>query len=171
MNRYLILFSCLIVVVANAQKTPAPEVPDALKPPDGTELLLVAHARGSQIYTCQASQDGKFAWTLKAPEAELHDDKGALIGYHSAGPTWKLNDGSGVKGKVVAKANEEGTIPWLLLTVTDHLGAGTLGRATAVQRLNTKDGLAPAAGCDGSSVGKEAKSSYSADYFFYGPKN
>jgi len=160
----------LFAAIAHAQSTPTPQVPDTLKVPAGEEVTLVAHATGSQVYICQAVPDGKFAWTLKAPEAELHDNMGALIGYHSAGPTWKLNDGSGVKGKAVAKVEQPEAIPWLLVTVVEHIGAGKLGRVTTIQRLNTKQGLAPSSGCDAANQGKETKSAYTADYYFYAPK-
>jgi hypothetical protein len=72
----------------------APDVPDSIQAPAGEGVVLFAHATGSQIYTCQAGADGKFAWTLKAPEAELHDRNDKVIGEHSAGPSWKLKDGS-----------------------------------------------------------------------------
>src|SRR5882762_8639540 len=80
--------------LAHAQKESAPDVPDAIQVPAGQEVVLFAHASGSQIYTCQAGADGKFTWTLKAPEAELRDRNDKVIGQHSAGPTWKLKDGS-----------------------------------------------------------------------------
>src|SRR5580692_6640273 len=55
---------------ANAQKVSAPEVPAAVQAPPGEHVILLAHASGSQIYTCQAGEEGKFSWTLKAPDAE-----------------------------------------------------------------------------------------------------
>ncbi len=61
--------------MANAQKQPPPDVPKALQPPASEEVILLAHGVGSQIYTCQAGSDGKFAWILKAPEAELMDSE------------------------------------------------------------------------------------------------
>ena len=61
--------------------------------------MLFVRASGSQVYTCQADADGKYSWTLKAPDAELKDRKDKVIGQHSAGPTWKLKDGSEVTGK------------------------------------------------------------------------
>src|SRR5208282_1303089 len=75
--------------VANAQKESPRDVPEALQARPGEEVVLLAHASGSQIYACQAGADSKFTWTLKAPEAELKDRKGKVIGSHSAGPTWK----------------------------------------------------------------------------------
>ena len=97
----------------------APDVPDAIAVPAGLETVLFVHAKGSQVYTCQAGADGKFAWTLKGPDAELKDRKDKVIGQHSAGPTWKLKDGSEVTGKVVAKVDslDPDSVPWLLLSV------------------------------------------------------
>src|ERR1700739_244123 len=93
----------LAATAAQAQRTPRPEVPDAIKAPGGEQVVLVAHAAGSQIYTCGKADDGKPQWTLKGPEAQLRDTKGALIGHHAAGPSWKHLDGSSGTGKMVAK--------------------------------------------------------------------
>jgi len=105
---------------------------------------------------------------LKAPEAELRDDQGALIGSHYAGPSWKYKDGSSVTGKAAARADspDGGSIPWLLVTVTGHSGDGLLSRVTSIQRVNTKGGVAPAGAC---TQGAESKSTYTADYYFYAP--
>lgn len=156
---------------ANQQKEPPPDVPDSIKAPAGEEVILSAHATGSQIYTCQASADGKFGWTLKAPEAELRDRKDKVIGQHSAGPTWTLKDGSAVTGKAVARVDslDPDSIPWLLVTVVGHSGKGMLDNVTTIQRIHTKGGQPPAAGCDASHRDAETKSSYSADYYFYAP--
>src|SRR5271165_820311 len=88
-----------IVLPAAGQSIPRPDVPDKIKAPAGEEVVLLTHASGSQIYVCQAAPDGQPAWTLKAPDAELRDAQGAVIGSHFAGPAWKLNDGSEVTGK------------------------------------------------------------------------
>ena len=168
----LLLFTTLIGIstLANGQSVSRPDVPDKIKAPAGEEVVLQAHATGSQIYVCQPGTDGKLAWTLKAPEAELHDQQGALIGRHYAGPTWKDNDGSSVTGKAVAKADSPDTIPWLLVTATGHSGEGVLSRVTSIQRIHTQGGLPPpAADCNTSKQSGEVKSSYTADYYFYAP--
>ena len=72
-------------VGACAQTANVPNVPDAIKAPAGEKPVLVAHATGAQIYTCQNTPEGKYAWVLKAPDAQLHDEMGAIIGSHSAG--------------------------------------------------------------------------------------
>jgi hypothetical protein len=159
-----------LAVGAIAQNS-RPDVPDKIKAPTGEEVVFVVHASGSQIYVCQAA-DGKLAWTLKAPEAELRNDQGAVIGRHYAGPTWKLNDGSEVTGKAAARvdAPDADSIPWLLVTATGHTGDGALSRVSDIQRIHTKGGAPPAADtCSNAKQGSEAKSSYTADYYFYAP--
>jgi hypothetical protein len=164
-------------LVANAQtkdapvKESPPDVPDAIQAPAGEEVILYAHATGSQIYTCQATADGKFSWTLKAPEAELHDRKDKVIGQHSAGPSWKLKDGSEVTGKAAARVDalDPGSIPWLLVKVVSHSGTGLLANVTTIQRVHTHGGQPPAEGCDAAHKDAETKSSYNADYYFYAP--
>jgi hypothetical protein len=127
-------------------------------------------ATGFQIYVCRPGPDGRPAWTLKAPDAELFDEQGNVIGKHFGGPTWQLNDGSQITGKMVAKADAPvaGAIPWLLLVVTSNSGNGALSQVTSIQRVNTVSGLPPAAAeCGSSTAEVEFKSSYSADYYFY----
>ena len=157
--------------MANAQKIPPPDVPSAIQAPPGEQVVLLAHASGSQIYTCQAGADGKFAWTLKAPDAELKDEKGKVIGRHFAGPAWKLNDGSEVTGKASAHVDSPNSdsIAWLLVKAVGHSGQGLLTNVTSIQRVHTRSGKPPAAGCDESHRDAETKSSYTADYYFYAP--
>ena len=147
-----------------------PTVPDAILPPAGEELVMMVRATGFQIYVCRPDAEGKPAWTLKAPEAELFDEHGKSIGKHFGGPTWQLNDGSQITGKMAAKvdAPDLKAIPWLLVTVAGNSGKGALSRVTSIQRVNTVAGLAPAAQeCTAQSGEVEFKSSYSADYYFY----
>lgn len=156
---------------ASPQKEVAPDVPDAIAAPANLAVVLFAHASGSQIYTCQAGADGKYSWTLKAPEAELKDRNDKVIGEHSAGPAWKLKDGSAVTGKAAAHVDslDSDSIPWLLLNVVSHAGKGQLADVTTIQRVHTHGGKPPADGCDDAHKDAETKSSYSADYYFYAP--
>jgi hypothetical protein len=161
----------LSLPLAHAQKESAPDVPDAIQVPAGQEVILFAHASGSQIYTCQAGAAGRFSWTLKAPEAELRDRNDKVIGQHSAGPTWKLKDGSDVTGQPTAQVDslDADSIPWLLLKTASNAGKGLLTSVTMIQRVHTHGGKPPAEGCDESHKGVETKSSYTADYYFYAP--
>lgn len=167
----LILQVLLAFSAANAQTEPQPDAPKTIQAPTGEEVILRAHAVGSQIYTCQAAPDGKFSWTLKAPEAELMDREDSVIGKHFAGPTWKLKDGSEVTGKAAAHVDspDPDSIPWLLVNVVAHSGKGLLTNVTTIQRVHTHGGKAPAQGCDESHRNAEMKSGYTADYYFYAP--
>lgn len=161
-----------MVLQAGAQGKSQPDVPEAIKAPAGEQLVLKAHASGSQIYVCRQQADGKYAWTLKAPDAELRDDHGRVIGHHSAGPSWKHNDGSEVTGKAVARvdAPSADSIPWLLVKAAGHSGTGVFAAVTTIQRINTQGGQPPAASeCSAGKQDAEVKSSYTADYYFYAP--
>jgi uncharacterized protein DUF3455 len=157
--------------MANKQTIPRPEVPASIAAPAGEEVVLRVRASGWQVYVCQAGTEQKPAWTLKGPLAELHDTDGKLIGTHYAGPTWKHEDGSEVKGKLVSKtdAPDANAIPWLLLTVAGHAGSGILSNVTSIQRISTEGGEPPQGGCDDGKVAAETSVPYSADYYFYAP--
>jgi hypothetical protein len=145
-------------------------VPAEIKAPSDQQLVLKGHATGNQIYVCQSSANGnsQLAWVLSGPEAKLNDDSGKEIAKHFAGPTWQSKDGSQVKGKVVSQAvPDPNSIPWLLLTAVDHSGTGVLSDVRTIQRLNTKGGKAPSAGCDAQHLGDKAEVNYTADYYFY----
>src|SRR3954452_13490835 len=124
-------------------KESAPDVPDAIAIPAGLDPTLFVHASGDQIYTCKAAADGSFSWTLKGPDAELKDRKDKLVGQHSAGPTWKLKDGSEVTGKVAAKVDslDPDSVPWLLLNVETNSKKGALANVTTIQRVHTHGGM------------------------------
>lgn len=145
-----------------------PEVPAAIRVPAGAKLVEKLHATGAQVYGCAAA-DGKYAWTLKRPDATLTDAKGAEAGKHGAGPSWTAKDGSSVTGAKVAQADAPATdaVPWLLLRATSTSGKGRFGEVSFIQRLATKGGKAPASGCDATHVGAELRVDYSADYYLY----
>ena len=149
----------------------AQQVPAQIQAPANEQLLLQVHAKGDQVYVCM-SAPAQYAWTLKAPDAQLFDKDGKPFGKHFAGPSWEASDGSRVTGKAVANAPspDADSIPWLLVNIVSHDGSGVLSRATSIQRLNTKGGKAPASGCDAAHAGQEVRVPYSADYLFYAPK-
>jgi hypothetical protein len=149
----------------------APDVPDAITTPPGLEPVLFVRAKGSQIYTCKADADGKFSWTLKGPDAELKDRKDKVIGQHTAGPTWKLKDGSEVTGKAAAHVDalDSDSIPWLLVDVVTNSGKGALAKVTKIQRVHTHGGKPGNDPCDDSHKDAETKSDYTADYYFFAP--
>ena len=173
-----VTFACLILAAMAAAPAvgaqPGPTaLPDTLRAPSGHVLLFETFATGVQIYTCttQADDPAKFAWTFKAPEAELWTGRGEKLGTHDAGPTWRGNDGSTVVAEVAARADapDAGAIPWLLLTAKANDGAGAFGAVTYIQRLETVGGGAPADGCDPSAAGVERAVPYTAVYAFFYP--
>jgi len=140
-------------------------IPSAIAPPPNSQLLLIAHARGFQIYV-----RGPEGWVLKAPQARLYDQQGTAIGEHFAGPTWQHHDGSQIVGKVAAKVDSPATgdaIPWLLLDVIAREGDGIFSRVTSIQRINTVGGLPPGSAFSEGNDGAEHKIAYAADYYFY----
>jgi uncharacterized protein DUF3455 len=169
----LLLFGSLSYAQKDAPaKESAPDVPDAITIPEGLEPVLFVRAKGSQVYTCQAGTDGKFAWILKGPEAELKDRKDKVIGEQSAGPTWKLKDGSEVTGKEVAHVDslDPDSVPWLLVDVINNSKKGALADVTKIQRVHTHGGKpGDQDACDESHKDAEAKSSFTADYYFFAP--
>ncbi|WP_407180267.1 DUF3455 domain-containing protein [Bradyrhizobium sp. STM 3562] len=138
-------------------------LPDALAAPGETAVLTV-HADGQQIYECRAGNDGKLVWTLREPAATLIAD-GKVAGRHFAGPTWQLNDGSAVVGKVQASmpGKTASDVAWLKLEVISHRGDGLLAGVDTVQRINTVGG-AMAGPCDQPTATRAMP--YTADYIF-----
>jgi hypothetical protein len=169
----VLLMVALIPALPPAQAVDKNEdIPASLQPPGGEKLALRTHATGWQIYTCSNDSQGSPKWTLKAPDANLLDRKGKVVGHHSAGPVWKYKDGSEVSAKAAAHADSPDgkSIPWLLLTASGHAGKGKLANVTSVQRVHTLGGQPPAAAeCVVSKINTEARSSYTADYYFYAP--
>jgi hypothetical protein len=145
-----------------------PVAPAKLSAPSGQRLFLQAHGVGDQIYTCKAT-DGKYEWTLQAPDAKLLSADGQVIGRHYAGPTWEAADGSLVEGKLAesAAAPDPSAIPWLRLTATRHAGQGRMSETATIQRLNTRGGKPPLDRCDASHPNAETRVPYEADYYFY----
>jgi hypothetical protein len=146
-------------------------VADSIQVSTNEVVLFSAKATGVQIYDCRADPNDSthYEWAFKAPEAELFDAKGKIIGRHYGGPTWAAGDGSKVVGEVKARELSPDTdaIPWLLLKAKTHEGNGILSQVTSIQRLETVGGKAPVKGCDQSSLGKEIRVRYSAVYYFY----
>jgi hypothetical protein len=171
MKRIISTFIPLIVAGCSSLPPSAP-VPDNLKPEAGEAMLATWAARGVQIYECRAKSDSPSAteWAFVAPEAELLDSRGVVVGKHYAGPQWESLDGSKVAGQAKARADSPlpGAIPWLLLSAKSVGPAGVLAGVTSVQRIRTTGGVAPPAGdCTAPSLGRRARVAYSADYVFF----
>ena len=161
-----VVFAAIVVGSQSALSQTVLAAPENLRPPAGEHLRAHAHATGQQIYLCDGSK-----WTLSGPNANLFDEAGQKVGSHFTGPTWQWSDGSQVTGRPIASATPNAdSIPWLLLTATDHTGDGLMKNVSSIQRLQTKGGKAPADDCGVSHKGEQARISYTAEYYFYGPQ-
>ena len=131
--------------------------------PAGAGLILEATGEGAQVYTCKDSR-----WVLKAPDAKLIGAGGKVIGRHFAGPTWRLNDGSEVKGKLIASqpAPDGKSVAWLLVGAVPGTGSGRFAEVAYIRRTETSGGAAPKEAC----TSGELPVSYTAKYSFYTAK-
>lgn len=153
-----LVFSLMTMTFAYGQELPQP-----LQAPGETAVLTV-HAEGAQIYECEKDPTGKLAWRFREPIATLIRE-GKTIGRHFAGPQWRLDDGSGVEGKLEAQAPgaTPSDISWLKLAAAAHTGRGALDGVTTIQRIDTRGG-ALSGECP--SAGALRSVPYSADYVF-----
>ena len=151
---------------------PGVAIPESLRAPATDSLVRTLRADGVQIYECRAKAGrGAPEWVFVAPDANLVDINGTLVGHHYAGPTWEAGDGSKVVGVVKAKVDAPvaGDIPWLLLATHSTGKPGFFSRVTSIQRVATVGGAMPVAGCDATSVGQQARVPYKAQYAQYAP--
>jgi hypothetical protein len=143
------------------------DVPEAITA-RGEVLVTTVHAVGAQIYECKpdSAGTGTLVWQFREPIAALFMS-GKTVGRHYAGPNWEMNDGSAVRGKVVAQAEGErpNDIPLLKYEATPWRGAGQFSNITTIQRINTRGGVVNTASCD--STGAFLSVPYTADYAFY----
>jgi Protein of unknown function (DUF3455) len=135
--------------------------------PENSAIVLAVAAEGIQIYESKPNPaGGGFQWSLKAPEAELKSTSGEVLGKHGAGPSWTLNDGSGIVGSLPPLKNVvvPGSIPWLLVAVSSKSGSGTLDKVDYVMRVATDGGVAPKEAPK--AEGATARVKYHAIYIF-----
>jgi Protein of unknown function (DUF3455) len=137
-------------------------------PPPTQRPILTVTGKGVQIYVCQQSPTGP-QWVFQAPEATLIDASGKPIGTHAAGPIWKSNDGSTVKGELLQKSAspEPTSIPWLLLKAASLSGSGIMARVEYIRRSDTHGGVSPTTGCDAQHLNAVSRVPYTATYTFY----
>ena len=163
-THFLLILSATLLATAAIAQNPT-------EPPPSQHPILTVTGKGVQIYTCQQSPAGP-QWVFQAPEATLIDASGKSIGTHSAGPIWKSNDGSTVKGEVLQKsASPDATsIPWLLLKAANPSGSGIMTRVEFIRRSDTHGGVSPTTGCDGQHLNAVSRVAYTATYTFYSAK-
>ncbi|HEY0341806.1 MAG TPA: DUF3455 domain-containing protein [Steroidobacteraceae bacterium] len=150
------------------------QVPSEIVVP-GQVATAILHAEGTEIYQCETDNHKQLAWRPREPVATLILD-GETVGWQYAGLRWghidesKLRweyvDGSEVKARIVASAPgaSPDDIPWLRLDVISQTGNGALYGVTAVQRINTRGGMAQGP-CE--RAGSYLNVPFSATYVFW----
>ena len=176
------------VSAAPVDKIVPPAVPANLGVYSNEAPFLMAHAVGTQNYSCLPAANGSVAWTLFGPQATLFSEDGGQVVTHflSANPeeaglpraTWQHSqDSSTVWAALSAMSTDAAyvdpyAIPWFLLRTVGKQNGPTSGDrlslTTAIQRVNTSGGRAPATGCAlASDIGRKVLVPYEADYVFY----
>jgi hypothetical protein len=136
--------------------------------PGDASIVLSVVAEGVQIYESKVNTDGAYVWTLKAPEAQLKNLSGEVLGKHYGGPTWSLNDGSQCIGNLpplkTVVAPDGRNIPWLLVAAKSRSEGGFLSNVDYVARIATSGGVAPEVAPKGPA--DTARVEYRAVYLF-----
>jgi Protein of unknown function (DUF3455) len=161
----LCLLTSLCAGLSHASETS--DIPEVLAVPNNQRLVLELIGKGVQIYKCSEGTDHNYEWKFEAPDACLFDQQGKIIGRHFAGPTWQLNAGDKLVGRVKQKyeSQDKSAIPWLLLETVESSGK-TFGQVKSVQRVNTDRGKPPAE-ATAANLGEKRRILYSATYKFY----
>jgi len=170
MLRLPALFAASLAVPALAAiAEPAGVAPPLRVLPDEAPAFVLT-ADGVQVYQCQAvpADSNAYAWFLVAPDATLSDGTGTVARLASPDHWNSLHDLSGVSA-VPLRMQPAGSanLPWELLHAVPDGSPGMFAGVTSIQRVNTRGGAAPTAGCDETHVGDEARVAFTADYYFY----
>jgi Protein of unknown function (DUF3455) len=136
--------------------------------PENASIVLSVVAEGVQIYESKVKADGVYEWTLKAPEAQLKNLSGEVLGKHFGGPAWSLNDGSQLIGNLppleTVISPDGRNIAWLLVAAKSRSEGGLLSTVDYVARIATSGGVAPEVAPKGPS--DTARVAYRAVYLF-----
>src|SRR4051812_18480475 len=116
-----LLLTVLTTVGVSATDNRAPQVPDEIVVGEGFKVHFHGLGGGVQIYTWNGTSGGP-----ATPRATLYDDEGNVVATHFAGPRWKSNSGSQVKGTVVQPTAtvDTNSIPWVRLSAVNEGGHG-----------------------------------------------
>ena len=166
LGRAMRIHKSLVAMVVGFALYQSASAEEFLPFPENSSIVLALVADGVQIYESKPNPAGGFQWSLKAPEAELKNAAGEILGKHGAGPSWTLNDSSSIVGGVPPLKNlaAPASIPWLLIAVKTRSGSGILDKVDYVMRVATEGGAAPAE--PPKTQDETAKAKYHAIYLF-----
>jgi hypothetical protein len=168
MNRSgLIVVLCLAWPAAAAVSEPGGISP-ALRTLPGEEPAFSLRADGVQVYQCSPLPTGGYGWAFEAPDATLFDGGRSVARLATPNHWESLDDRSSVTGiprRMQAAGGDN--MPWELLGAMPAGEDGMFAGVTSIQRVNTRGGGVPTTTCDYARVGEEARSAFTADYYFY----
>lgn len=150
-----------------------------LPAPNGSSWTVNGARPEATLFTRIFGQEIQIITHFLSPDTHPNDAAPTPLAFGNA--TWQSSlDSSKVWAQAIhsvpAGSDEScphtGSIPCLLLQVigSQHgpYGGRALSPTTYIQRLNTKEGSAPADGCTtATDVGKQALVPYTADYYFF----
>jgi len=141
-----------------------------IKAPSDREPVLQLSARGVQVFRCE-KRDGKWIWVFRQPDAELINDRGAVVGRHGANFSFEHVDDSRLAATIAAHddAPKSTDLRWLLMT-TRSFGKGAFEGVTHVQRVNTRGGMPPDH-CEAAQANQVLRVDFTADFVFYRPRS
>ena len=167
MARAAAVIAMLPLVALPALAIPEPSgIPPRLRAAPADEPAFSLSGAGDHVFECKPSGGG-YAWTFVAPDARLYD--GSREAATSTVPNlWESNsDRSSVTASVRTTLPAGEDLPWALYGAQGIGDSGLFAGVTAMQRVATAGGAAPADGCDAGSVGSEARVPFTAQYHFY----
>jgi hypothetical protein len=147
-----------------------PTVPPALRARADEVPAFMLTGNGAYVYQCKptlANPDA-YTWSFLVPDATLYDGSNPVARHASVDIYEANNDASSLTAVVrSAAAAGAGNLPWAAFNARGLNEKGLFAGVTGFQRVNTKGGGPPSAGCDASHAGDEARQTYTADYYFY----
>jgi hypothetical protein len=163
----LIVVLCLAGPAAAAVAEPGGIAP-TLRTLPGEEPAFTLRADGVQVYQCSPLANGGYGWAFLAPDATLFDGTRGVARLATPNHWESLDDRSAVTG-IPRRMQAAGAdnMPWELLGAMPAGEDGMFAGVTSIQRVNTRGGALPNAACDDTRVGEEARSAFTADYYFY----
>ncbi len=163
------LLFTLALPAAGAVSPPA-GLTASLSAPADEAPAFVLRGEGVHVFECRllASDPNRYLWTFTAPETTLYEGARPVARQAADNQFEAITDRSTVSAAL--RSRQDGganNLPWLLLRAQSTPDAGLFAGVTSVQRVNTAGGVAPDTGCDLNNVGKEARTAFRADYYFY----
>jgi hypothetical protein len=172
MKRIALLVPILAVLPAVAAIAPPAGVAPVLRASAGEAPAFMLSADGVHIYQCRAvDAAGRFGWVFTAPDATLYEGTRSVATLKTPNLWESLSDRSSVSAVVRSTQAAGGSnLPWALMNAQPLAASGMFADVTSIQRVNTRGGVAPTAGCGPANDGAESRVAFRADYYFYKPR-